>query len=216
MTSPPPVFGAPAAQRQADDTRKNPLAKTARGALWIVLIMLGALLGLAAVSAVVSTNIDPMEPASEEGLSNEIQASSPSPVRSPDESLVAALLPLPLSGGQSAHQANGVTIVPVETQCEIERVLEWSRPGGVYCAITLTLYGQGLGISRLIADEQAIYPLDTTLMGYRGSFFISGDNVPRKAIDVPSAGEMRVVLIVDTPRGFQPAQAYLRSAVAAP
>lgn len=216
--APTPSSAPPSVDTRGLDTkeRKTPLGTIARGIAWTLLILLGALLSLAAVSTIVSAKTPPEGPPSTEDAVAEIQASNPSPVVPPNESLAADLIPLPLSGGQSAYPKDGMTIIPIETQCDIERVLEWSRPGGAYCAVTLALYGQGLGTSQLKADEQAIYPLDPALMGYRGSFFITKDNVPRRTIDVTSADETRVVLITDTPRGFRPAYIYLRSTLGAP
>jgi hypothetical protein len=120
-----------------------------------------------------------------------------------------------MAGGENALQANGLTIVPLSTECGIERVLEWSKPGGVYCAITLSVYGQGLGVAQMRADQQAIYPIDPEGGGYQGSFFIAADNIPRRMIETSTSEESRVVLIVDTPRGFLPAQAYFRSNLSA-
>ena len=174
-------------------------------------------MGLAAVSSLVTRDVPTPDQVTTAVADEDIQSSTPIAVMAPSVVIIQSLIPLPLSDGKAAHPGDAVTFQPIETRCGVDRVLEWCKPGGQYCAITLSLSGRGVGDAVLKAEDQAIYPIDKTLKGYRGSFFLDSQGIPVRDVTVGEADNFREVLVVDSPAGFSPAVAFLReSAIADP
>lgn len=201
--SPPPSSG------QAKTNQRSVGGKLLGGIVWTVLIAAGALLGLAAVSSITTRNVPIADEAPSSIQDEDIQSSSPVSVMPPSGALLDALVPLPLNDGKVVHSGTSISFQPIETRCGVERVLEWSKPGGQYCTITMSVAGRGRGDAVLKATEQAIYPLDESLAGYRGSFFLNSQGMPVREVLVGEAEDFRIVLVVDSPMGFVPATALL-------
>lgn len=184
--------------------------------LWFTLVLAGGVMGLAAVSSITTKDV-PLETVPEQGIVDEnIQTSFPSPVQSPSDDIVDLLIPLPLSGGKTTYSLSGVALQLVETQCGVERVLAWSKPGGEYCAITIALSGRGRGNVVLKAKDQAIYSLDASAQGYRGSFFLDSQGIPLREILIQGNESIKVVLVIDSPEGFVPARALIQESAMVP
>jgi len=202
--------------RESSKNKKSLVAKLSIFAMWTVLVLAGGIMGLAAVSSLTTKDI-PIEASPEQGLADEdIQSSFPSPVKPPNEEIADLLIPLPLSGGKTTYSFSGVALQLIETQCGVERVLAWSKPGGEYCAITMTLAGRGRGDVILKAKDQAIYSLDTAAQGYRGSFFLNSQGIPLRELLIQGNESLKAVLVVDSPEGFVPARALLQESAMVP
>lgn len=166
-------------------------------------------MGLAAVSSLVTRNV-PAPEATSTDFSEDIQSSTPLAVAPPEAAIEERLIPLPLGAGKATFPLEAVVARPIETRCGIERVLEWSKPGGEYCTVVLELSGRGAGVASLRATDQALYSMDPSKEGYRGSFFLSEGNYPTRDVTVPNSGTIQVVFVVDVPLGFRPATALIQ------
>lgn len=186
----------------------QPMKKIGAVALWTLLILAGSASGMAVVATL--TGDREMADVSSDDASDDWGASlqsSTAVTATMTPEISGKTLPLPQAGGKNTYPLSAVTVQPISTECGVQRVLEWARPGsGAYCLVKLALLGQGRDATILNAEDQALYPPSDADVGYRASFFIGEDGVPVRSVAIGPTDRLQLFVVADAPADFTPSR----------